>query len=195
LRQIIGWREFIRGIYCVDGVRQRNSNFWNFENRMPPSFYDGSTGIEPIDNTIKKVLKNAYAHHIERLMVLGNFMLLLEVKPSLVYKWFMELFIDSYDWVMVPNIYGMSQFADGGLLATKPYLSGSNYILKMSDYKKGDWCDIWNSLFWEFINTRREFFKKNPRMNMMVAMYNKKSDSDKKRLNETAIQFKATLLG
>ena len=83
--------EFIRGIYCVDGVKQRNSNFWNFENKIPSSFYDGSTGIEPIDNTIKKVLKNAYAHHIERLMVLGNFMLLLEIKPSLVYKWFMEL--------------------------------------------------------------------------------------------------------
>ena len=195
LRQIIGWREFIRGIYCVDGVKQRNSNFWNFENKIPSSFYDGSTGIEPIDNTIKKVLKNAYAHHIERLMVLGNFMLLLEIKPSLVYKWFMELFIDSYDWVMVPNIYGMSQFADGGLLATKPYLSGSNYILKMSDYKKGDWCDIWNSLFWEFINTRSDYFKRNPRMNMMVAMYKKKSDSDKKRLSEIANQYKANLLG
>ena len=74
----------------------------------------------------------------------------------------MELFIDSYDWVMVPNIYGMSQFADGGLLATKPYLSGSNYILKMSDYKKGDWCDIWNSLFWEFINNRSDFLRRTP---------------------------------
>ena len=107
----------------------------------------------------------------------------------------MELFIDSYDWVMVPNIYGMSQFADGGLLATKPYLSVCNYILKMSDYKKGDWCDIWNSLFWEFINSKRVFFKRNPRMNMMVAMYKKKSDSDKKRLSEIANQYKANLLG
>ncbi|MDG2266167.1 MAG: cryptochrome/photolyase family protein, partial [Candidatus Marinimicrobia bacterium] len=195
LRQIIGWREFIRGIYSVDGSKQRNSNFWNFENVMPSSFYDGSTGIEPLDKTIKKVLNNAYAHHIERLMVLGNFMLLLEIKPSLVYKWFMELFIDSYDWVMVPNIYGMSQFADGGLLATKPYLSGSNYILKMSDYKKGDWCDIWNSLFWKFINSRRDFFKRNPRMNMMVSMYDKKSIDDKKRLNGIADIYETELFG
>ena len=107
----------------------------------------------------------------------------------------MELFIDSYDWVMVPNIYGMSQFADGGLLATKPYLSGSNYILKMSDYKKGDWCDIWNSLFWEFINSKRGFFKRNPRMNMMVAMYDKKTNDDKKRLSIIASNFKTGLFG
>ena len=89
----------------------------------------------------------------------------------------------------------MSQFADGGLLATKPYLSGSNYILKMSDYKKSGWCDIWDSLFWEFINSRRDFFNKNPRMNMMVAMYEKKSDNDKKRLSAIASRFKVRLMG
>ena len=128
---------------------------------IPKSFYDGTTGILPIDETIKKVVKTGYCHHIERLMVLGNFMLLCEFDPKEVYKWFMELFIDAYDWVMVPNIYGMSQFADGGTFATKPYLSGSNYLKKMSDYSSGDWEKIWDGLFWRFVGIQEEFFKKN----------------------------------
>jgi deoxyribodipyrimidine photolyase-related protein len=101
----------------------------------------------------------------------------------------MEMFVDSYDWVMVPNVYGMSQFADGGLLATKPYISGSNYILKMSDYKKGDWCPIWDSLYWGFVDRNREFFRKNPRMSMMVSMFDKKDDASKKKLFETSENF------
>ena len=189
VRQVIGWREFMRGIYVVDGVKQRNSNFWNYDKPMPKSFYDGTTGLEPLDDTIKKCLKTGYAHHIERLMILGNLMLLIGIKPNSAYKWFMEMFIDSYDWVMVPNVYGMSQFSDGGLLATKPYISGSNYILKMSDYKKGDWCGIWDSLYWSFVNRNREFFKKNPRMNMMVAMYDKKDVSVQNELKGKADDF------
>ncbi|MFZ1572803.1 MAG: FAD-binding domain-containing protein [Candidatus Kapaibacterium sp.] len=136
IRQIIGWREFIRGVYVFKGTQERSRNFWNFKNKIPTSFYTGTTGIEPIDNTIKKLIATGYCHHIERLMILGNFMLLCEFDPNEVYKWFMELFIDSYDWVMVPNVYGMSQFADGGLMATKPYISGSSYVLKMSNFKK-----------------------------------------------------------
>lgn len=107
---------------------------------MPSSFYSGETGIKPLDQTIKKVLRNGYCHHIEHLMILGNFMFLCEIHPDAVYQWFMELFIDAYDWVMVPNIYGMSQFADNELMSTKPYISGSHYIRKMSDYPSGDWC-------------------------------------------------------
>jgi len=175
IRQIIGWREFIRGIYAEDGVKQRTKNFWKFDKSMPPSFYDGTTGITPIDVTIKKLLKNAYLHHIERLMVMGNFLFLLKINPNHIYRWFMELHIDAYDWVMVPNVYGMSQFSDGGLMSTKPYISGSNYILKMSDYKKGNWCDIWDALYWNFINDNRDFFRKNPRTSMMINMYDKKS--------------------
>ena len=175
IRQIIGWREFIRGIYAEDGVKQRTTNFWNFDKSMPASFYDGTTGITPIDVTIKKLLKNAYLHHIERLMVMGNFLFLLKINPNHIYRWFMELHIDAYDWVMVPNVYGMSQFSDGGLMSTKPYISGSNYILKMSDYKKGDWCEIWDALYWNFINENRDFFRKNPRTSMMINMYDKKS--------------------
>lgn len=120
----------------MKGKEARIKNYWGFSRKIPSSFWNGTTGIEPIDITIKKVLETGYCHHIERLMVLGNFMLLCEFDPDEVYRWFMELFIDSYDWVMVPNVYGMSQFADGGLMATKPYISGSNYLMKMSDYKR-----------------------------------------------------------
>lgn len=173
LRQIIGWREFIRLIYLKDGVKQRNSNIWNFDRKMPKSFYDGTTGIVPLDTVVRRVLKTSYCHHIERLMILGNFMFLCGIHPHEVYKWFMEMFIDSYDWVMVPNIYGMSQFSDGGLMATKPYISSSNYILKMSDYKKGEWCSIWDSLYWRFIFNHKKFFSANPRLSMMSVMLEK----------------------
>jgi len=175
VRQIIGWREFMRGMYQARGNEQRTQNYWGFTKKIPASFYNGTTGIDPIDRTIKKVLKTGYCHHIERLMVLGNFMLLCEFDPKEVYRWFMELFIDSYDWVMVPNVYGMSQFADGGLLATKPYISGSNYLMKMSDYQKGEWQTVWDGLFWRFMHTHREFFLSNPRLGMLVRMFDKMS--------------------
>ena len=173
IRQIMGWREFIRGVYCVKGTFERTNNYWGFNRKIPESFYSGKTGIEPIDTSIKKVLKTGYLHHIERLMVLGNFMLLCEFDPDEVYKWFMELFIDSYDWVMVPNIYGMSQFADGGLMSTKPYISSSNYIYKMSDYNKNDWDKVWDGLFWRFMDKQRDFFIKNPRLRMLINTFDK----------------------
>jgi len=182
IRQIMGWREFIRGMYLCKGSFSRTQNFWGFDRKIPKSFYDGSTGIDPVDDTIKKVLATGYCHHIERLMVLGNFMLLCEFDPDEVYRWFMELFIDAYDWVMVPNVYGMSQFADGGTFATKPYIGGSNYIKKMSNYGKGSWTDIWDGLFWRFISVNQDFFLKNPRMSMMVHSFNRMSD-DKKSLH------------
>ncbi|MFM7856720.1 MAG: cryptochrome/photolyase family protein, partial [Flammeovirgaceae bacterium] len=106
VRQIIGWREFIRGVYEQKGTEERTKNYWKFSRKIPPSFWDGTTGIPPIDSTIKKILNTGYCHHIERLMVLGNFMLLCEFDPDDVYRWFMEMFIDAYDWVMVPNVYG-----------------------------------------------------------------------------------------
>ena len=173
VRQIIGWREFIRGVYRCKGSEERTKNFWGFNRKIPSSFYSGTTGIEPLDDTIHKIHKSGYANHIERLMIVGNFMLLCEFDPDEVYRWFMELFIDSYDWVMVPNVYGMSQFADGGLMSTKPYISGSNYIVKMSDYKKGEWCTIWDALFWNFMDKQRAFFLKNPRMRMLISSFDK----------------------
>jgi deoxyribodipyrimidine photolyase-related protein len=176
IRQIVGWREFIRAVYELKGSEERTKNYWGFKRKIPASFWNGSTGIEPIDSTIQKVLETGYAHHIERLMVLGNFMLLCEFDPDDVYRWFMELFIDAYDWVMVPNVYGMSQFADGGLMATKPYISGSNYLMKMSDYKKGEWQPVWDGLFWRFMHVHRDFFLKNPRLGMLVRTFDKMPD-------------------
>ena len=183
IRQIIGWREFIRGMYESKGTFSRNLNFWKYKRKIPKSFYDGSTGIKPVDDTIKKLLKTGYSHHIERLMVIGNFMLLCQFDPDEVYRWFMELYIDAYDWVMVPNVYGMSQFADGGLFATKPYISSSNYIKKMSNYKNDSWCETWDALYWNFIKNESDFFMSNPRLSMMTRIYNKMSD-EKKKLHE-----------
>ena len=169
IRQIIGWREFICLVYEKYGTKMRNSNFWNFEDKpIPKSFYKGNTGIEPVDIVIKKIIKFGYCHHIERLMIIGNFMLLCRIHPNQVYKWFMEMFIDSYDWVMVPNVYGMSQFSDGGIFSTKPYISGSNYVRKMSNFKGGSWCSIWDGLFWKFIKENYSFFRKQYRLAMLT---------------------------
>ncbi|MBC7722976.1 MAG: cryptochrome/photolyase family protein [Pedobacter sp.] len=176
IRQIMGWREFIRIVYERKGTLQRTKNYWEFTRKIPASFYNGTTGILPIDNVIKKLLKSGYNHHIERLMVLGNFMLLCEFDPNEVHQWFMEMYIDSYDWVMVPNVYGMTQFADGGLMTTKPYISGSNYLMKMSDYEKGSWQEIWDGLFWRFMQVHRSFFLKNPRLGMLVGTFDKMSE-------------------
>ena len=189
IRQIIGWREFIRAVYELKGTEQRTKNFWNFNRKIPQSFWEGETGIEPLDITIKKVLKTGYCHHIERLMVIGNFMLLCEFNPDEVYRWFMELFIDAYDWVMVPNVYGMSQFADGGLMSTKPYISGSNYLLKMSNFKRGHWQLIWDGLFWRFMDKHRDFFLSNPRLGMLIKNFDKMPDERKKILFTVASEF------
>jgi len=179
VRQILGWREFIRGVYEAKGTEERTKNFWKFSRKIPKSFYEGTTGIQPIDDVIKKVNKTAYAHHIERLMILGNFMVLCEFDPDDVYKWFMELFIDAYDWVMVPNVYGMSLFADGGLMSTKPYISSSNYIMKMSNYKKGNWQETWDGLFWTFMDKHRDFFLSNPRLGMLIRTFDKMKQEKK----------------
>jgi len=193
VRQIIGWREFIRGVYEVRGSEERSTNFWNFKRKIPASFYNGTTGILPIDLTIKKVLQTGYCHHIERLMVLGNFMMLCEFDPDEVYQWFMELFIDAYDWVMVTNVYGMSQFADGGLIASKPYISGSNYLVKMSNYKKGSWQATWDGLFWRFMHTHRDFFLSNPRLGMLVKMFDKMPTEKQQNHLKNAEAYLSTL--
>jgi deoxyribodipyrimidine photolyase-related protein len=168
IRQVVGWREFMRVIYALEEKRERTTNFWNHTKKIPLSFYKGTTSILPVDTVILRLHEQAYAHHIERLMVLGNIMLLCEFHPDSIYRWFMEMFIDSYDWVMVPNVYGMSQYADGGLITTKPYISSSAYIRKMSDFPPGPWCEIWDALYWRFIHKHRDFFEGNPRMKVMT---------------------------
>ncbi len=193
IRQIIGWREFMRGVYQYKGVYQRKSNFWQHTRKISASFYTGTTGIVPIDAVIKRLLQHAYAHHIERLMVIGNFMLLCEFHPDEVYCWFMQFFIDAYDWVMVTNVYAMSQFADGGTMSTKPYFSGSNYILKMSDYKPGEWSNTWNALYWRFIYIHKDFFAKNQRMRMITTLLNKMDEKILKSHLATADAFLESL--
>jgi deoxyribodipyrimidine photolyase-related protein len=168
IRQIVGWREFIRAVYRLRGEKERTMNFFEHHRSLPVAFYTGETGLDPVDSVIKRLTRDAYAHHIERLMVLGNIMLLSEIDPDDVYRWFMEMFIDAYDWVMVPNVYGMSQHADGGMITTKPYISSSHYIRKMSDFPDGDWCQVWDGLYWRFIHKHRAFFEKNPRMRVMT---------------------------
>lgn len=190
VRQILGWREFVRYVYHKHGVKQRTTNFWGFDRKIAKSFYAGSTGIRPVDDSIKKLLSSGYNHHIERLMVLSNFMLLCEFNPDEVYRWFMELYIDAYDWVMVPNVYGMAQFSDGGMMVTKPYISGSNYIIKMSDYKKGeDWAEIWDALFWRYMHVNRDFFKRNPRLSMLINTFDKWPEEKKQKYIDKASKF------
>ena len=190
IRQIIGWREFIQIIYKRNNLELRNGNFWGFEDKpIPSSFYTGQTGIKPLDDSIKNILETGYAHHIERLMIIGNLMLLCRFHPNQVYKWFMELFIDSYDWVMVPNVYGMSQFSDGGLFTTKPYISGSNYIKKMSNYKSDSWCSTWDSLFWTFIDDYKNIFKEQYRLSMILRNLEKMDPNKKMNHRRTANEF------
>ena len=189
VRQVLGWREFMRATYQDQGIAMRTSNHWQHHRELPSSFYTGTTGIEPVDNAIKRILDTGYCHHIERLMVLGGFMFLCEIKPDAVYRWFMEMFIDSYDWVMVPNVYSMSQHADGGLITTKPYFSGSNYIIKMSNYKKGEWSEIWDALFWRWIFQNKERLAGNYRWAMMCKNADRMDTFKREAHIELAEQF------
>lgn len=189
IRQILGWREFIRASYEVDGSVMRKKNFWNHDRKLTDAYWQAQTGVAPVDHVIKTALEYGYTHHIERLMVLGNFMLLNKIHPDEVYRWFMGLYLDAYDWVMVPNVYGMSQFADGGSFATKPYISGANYIRKMSDFAPGDWEPIWTGLYWNFIHEHLEFFQQNHRLSMMPRTLAKMNEETRNRHLEIAKAF------
>jgi deoxyribodipyrimidine photolyase-related protein len=167
VRQVIGWREFIRGIYHVYGDEQASRNFWGHERDLTDDWYRGTTGIVPLDDAISTSVRLGWAHHIQRLMVVGNLMTLCEIRPPSAWRWFMEMYVDSSEWVMGPNVYGMGIFSDGGMFATKPYICGSNYILKMSDYGRGDWCATMDGLYWRFIDRHRDFFASNPRLALM----------------------------
>jgi deoxyribodipyrimidine photolyase-related protein len=181
IRQIIGWREFMRAAYETHGVTMRNSNYWNHQRAMPTCFYTAQTGILPVDDTIQRILETGYCHHIERLMVLGGFMFLCHIHPTAIYQWFMDMFIDSYDWVMVPNVYAMSQHSAGNLITTKPYFSSSNYIRNMSHYANGEWCEVWDGLYWKFIFEHQNMLANNPRWAVMVKQIQK---MDKGKLEE-----------
>ena len=189
IRQVIGWREFMRGIYQNYSIEMEKGNFFNHKRKFKKEWYSGETGIPPLDHSIKNALKYGWTHHIERLMVLSSLMNLCEIEPKQVYKWFMEMFVDSSEWVMVPNVYGMGLFSDGGIFATKPYICGSSYYLKMMDFKKGEWCETVDGLYWRFINKNRKFFSSNPRLNMMVSVYDKMKNERKKKILSKAKAF------
>ncbi|MAD91965.1 MAG: cryptochrome/photolyase family protein [Gammaproteobacteria bacterium] len=189
IRQVLGWREFIRGIYQMKGNEQQESNFWQHKRCLTKSWYDGSTGIVPLDDNIQLALKDGYGHHIPRLMVIANLMNLSEINPKHIYKWFMEMFIDSSDWVMVPNVFGMASFADGGLMSTKPYTCGSNYMIKMSNYKKGDWCDVVDGLYWRFIDKHENFYKSNHRLSFQTRILQRMNEERKVKIFKCAEAF------
>jgi len=189
IRQIIGWREFMRAVYLLEGEKERRSNFWGHHEKIPPSLYNGTTGVLPVDRVVSRALDHAYAHHIERLMVLANFMNLVEIDPAEVYRWFMEIFIDSCDWAMVPNVYGMSTYADGGLITTKPYISGSAYIRRMGDYPAGEWQKVWDGLFWRFLDLHREVFKENPRTRVLASQLDRIGEEKMKGHKKEAEKF------
>jgi deoxyribodipyrimidine photolyase-related protein len=168
IRQVIGWREYQRYIYQYAGDTMRKSNHFGNERRLAQCWYNGTTGIKPVDDAIKMAINDGYIHHILRLMVIGNFMNLVGIHPDDVYKWFMEFSLDSYDWVMIGNVYSMTLWADGGMTMRKPYISGSGYIMKMSNYGKGaksvkgvkdeqdNWQEKWDSIFHYFIDRNSE---------------------------------------
>ena len=189
IRQILVWREFIRGIYQLKSDEQENKNFWKHNRYLCESWYDGSTGIIPLDDCIKSAINDGYSHHIPRLMVISNLMNMCEINPKDIYKWFMEMYIDSSDWVMVPNVFGMATFSDGGLMSTKPYTCSSNYILKMSNYKKGPWCEIVDGLYWRFIDKHRNFYKSNPRLSFQIKMLDKMDVNRKSKIFDRAENF------
>ena len=188
-RQLIGWREFMRGIYQNYSEIMEKKNFFGHSKKMKDSWYTANTGLEPLDQSIGNAIKYGWTHHIERLMILANIMNLCEIHPKQVYKWFMEMFIDSSEWVMVPNVYGMGLFSDGGIFATKPYICGSSYFLKMMDFRRGDWCDVMDGLYWRFIENNKNFFSKNPRLSMMARVLEKLNPERKKKIFLAAENF------
>lgn len=190
VRQIIGWREFIRRIadeYPDDPMVR--SDFAHHRRQLTPAWYTGETGLPPLDTVIRRVQRHGWCHHIERLMVLGSAMLMCEVSPGAAYRWFMEMFIDSAEWVMAPNVLGMSQFADGGVFATKPYFSASAYLRKMSDYPPGDWCEVWDGLYWRFVHVNRKFFAQNPRLAQIARGVDRLKPDRRERIFGAAEQF------
>ncbi len=190
IRQIIGWRNYVYTLYLLEGEKMTRSNFLNHTNKLKKEImWNGTTNILPIDNIIKKIVNYSYSHHIERLMYLGNYMLLCMIDPKDVYEIFMEWTIDAYEWVMIPNVYGMTQFADGGLMMTRPYLSSSNYILKMSDYKKGSWCNDYDALYYNFINTHEKYLASNYATARQVAFWKKKDENTKKKILNDAKKY------
>ncbi|MCZ8343556.1 MAG: cryptochrome/photolyase family protein [Leptospira sp.] len=196
VRQILGWREFVRGIYWAEMPSYQNLNFLNQKEDLPGWMWTGNTKMNCMNHSLRQSLDLAYAHHIQRLMVIGNFMLLLGVHPDQVDEWYLGVYIDAFQWVELPNTRGMSQFADGGKLASKPYISSANYIDKMSDYCKNCFYDKstkteknscpYNSLYWDFLARNKSKFESNPRIGFAYKTWSKFSESERKKIQAKA---------
>ena len=184
IRQILGWREFCRYTYEFESDKYLNKNYFNARKKLGKSWYTGNVGVIPVDDVIEKGFRFGYLHHIERLMVIANYMTLNSIYPGDMFKWFTEFSLDSYDWVMEYNIYAMGSYADGGNFTTKPYVSSSNYIIKMSDYPGGkeseDWCNKWDIKFWKFMKKHSAKMKRVNRLGMLV----KHADKNIKKLTK-----------
>ena len=191
VRQLVGWREMMRLVYLTVGRRQRTANALGHTKPLPKGFWDGTTGLSAVDTVVRRVLRTGYAHHIERLMVLSAAMLMLEVHPDAVYRWFMSLFVDAYDWVMVPNVYGVGQFADGGLMTTKPYFASSAYLKRMGDWRPGPSDAVWDALYWRFVQRHRALLLENPRMAPVVRAWDETPHARKSALGRALREWRA----
>jgi deoxyribodipyrimidine photolyase-related protein len=196
VRQILGWREFIRGIYWLNMPEYQKLNYLEADRPLPEYFWSGETQMNCMSEAINQSLDYAFAHHIQRLMVTGTFSLLAGIDPDQVDDWYLGIYLDAIEWVELPNTRGMSQFADGGLVGTKPYSASGNYINKMSDYCKGcrykvskktgsDACPF-NSLYWHFMHRHRPIFEKNPRIGMVYRNWDKQSEENRNLTLERA---------
>lgn len=204
IRQIIGWREFIRIYYEAMMPDVRETNHFGFTEKLPTMYWTGETKMKCMDECLKPVIEEGYSHHIQRLMILSNFSNLTETDPRELNRWFWFAYVDAYEWVELPNVLGMSTFADGGILASKPYVSSGNYINKMSDYckhckysitkKAGENACPFNYLYWNFVDKQRETFNKSGRVNFMVNMFdNRKSEEEKEAIWKSTNTFLSEL--
>jgi len=195
VRQVIGWRQYVHALYVHRGKVLKRSNFLGHRRRLTDAWWTASTGMPPVDAVIRKIQRLAYAHHIERLMVLGNWMLLNQTDPREVYRIFMEWTIDAYEWVMVPNVFGMSQFADGGQMMRRPYFSAAAYLLKMSNYGRGsgddDWVELWNACYYAFIDKHKKKLAKNYFMQPALHVWKNKPQGERRRLLRLAKEYAA----
>ena len=199
VRQIIGWREYVRGIYWKEMPNYAQMNALENYNPLPDFFWTGKTKMKCMQHSISQSLSEAYAHHIQRLMVIGNFSLLAQLHPDEVDAWYLGVYIDAIEWVEIPNTRGMSQYADGGIVATKPYVSSGSYINKMSNYcgschykvkeKLGEKACPFNSLYWHFLDEKKQHFANNQRMSMMLALLRKMKPEELAATKEKAISI------
>ncbi|RZU38705.1 deoxyribodipyrimidine photolyase-related protein [Fluviicoccus keumensis] len=203
IRQILGWREYVRGVYWARMPGYDTLNALDHHTPLPRWFWDGQTKMRCLAHAIGQSLDTAYAHHIQRLMITGNFALLAGVDPAEVHRWYLGIYIDAFEWVELPNTLGMSQFADGGLLATKPYVSGAAYIDRMSDYcrdcpydrkqRVGEKACPFNALYWDFFDRHRERLGRNPRLGMVYRTLEKMGETEVTAIRERAVFLRARL--